>query len=290
MLLAESNTDNEGRVQFNFLPAVRILVIAQREGYVTAREPLGFRQSRADIFFSITLAKSATLKKGQERGEQVSAAVLALSPKARREHTRAMQEARAGNFQRAAEHLEKAVHLSPDSSLLWNDLGSNYLRLQKPDAAESSFRKALEIDPNYAAALFNLALLHNARREFEQAEALLLRFTDLENQRWQGFVELGNAHYGLAEFAKAENDFKRALSLDSPAPPETRVKLANVYVARGEYPKARRELEIYLNQAPGGVLAAQARAVVERMESNGVVASPASEAPGGLPESGSEVR
>src|SRR5947209_4616373 len=48
---------------------------------------------------------------------------------------------------RATQHLEKAVHLKPDSTPARTNLATNLARLGKLDLATEQFKKAVELDP-----------------------------------------------------------------------------------------------------------------------------------------------
>ncbi len=268
-LIQESTTDPEGRVRFNDIPRESLVVVVHREGYVPARERLGMRQTLREIFLPISLAKSAALGEKTEEQMRVGTDELAMPPKARRNHAKGLGLAKKGDYERAALYLEKATQLYPTSPTLWNDLGSNYLRLQKYDLAEKALRRALETDKNALFPLLNLGMLYNLENRFTEAEDLLDQFTKREGHRWQAFLELGNAHLGLREFSKAENDYKRAIELNPQPPPEIHVKLATVYVAGREFSHALKEYETYLQQEPNGALASRVREVVERMKADG---------------------
>ena len=272
-LVEESNTDFEGRFQFNHVPRANLVIVVRREGYVSVRERLAWRQSLPEIFLSLVLAKAAVVGGVDKRMSRVGTDYLAAPPEARREFDKGIARAQKGDYSGAVAHLKRASQLDAQFLTAWNDLGSNYLRLQKNDLAESAFRKALEINKDFAPALFNLGLLCNSQKRFSEAEAVLVRFTELEATEWQGFFEAGNAHFGLAQFLKAERDFKRVLELNPQAPPVIHVKLGNVYVATRQFSKALEEFKTYLRKDPNGPLAGKVRDVTLRMKADGLVPS-----------------
>jgi tetratricopeptide (TPR) repeat protein len=271
-LVEERNTDQEGRIRFSDLPRARLFVVASRDGYRTARQELGSRQALRDIFISIVLVKSSSLKGKGPSPSQVSVKDLPMPHAAKREHDKGIKYARKGLYEEAAGHFQAAAQLYPQSPTLWNDLGTDYLRLQKPDLAESAFEKALEADKSFAPVLFNLGLLYASQKRFEQAEGVLVQFLGLEPSRWEGYSELGNIHFGMSEFSKAEQDYRQALETRPQGPAEIHVRLANVYLAGRQLPKALQELETYLQLDPSGPFAPRAREVVHKMKADGVPA------------------
>src|SRR6266550_4462667 len=64
---------------------------------------------------------------------------------------------------RATQHLQKAVHLKPNSAPARTNLAANLARLGKLDLATEQFKKAVELDP----------------RNYDDAVKSLLRATDL---------------------------------------------------------------------------------------------------------------
>lgn len=56
----------------------------------------------------------------------------------------------------AIKNYEKAVQLSPQKSLYFNEAGLTYARLGKMEKARDYLEKAMAIDPNYYRALQNL--------------------------------------------------------------------------------------------------------------------------------------
>jgi len=61
----------------------------------------------------------------------------------------------------AVANFEKAARLNPENAVAWNWLGLIAREGRDYAKAESAYAKALEIKPDYAAAHFNLAVLHD---------------------------------------------------------------------------------------------------------------------------------
>ncbi|MFW9802051.1 MAG: tetratricopeptide repeat protein [Candidatus Thorarchaeota archaeon] len=70
---------------------------------------------------------------------------------------------------RALEHL-------PNSSQIWCNLGTFYLQIERmEEKAESAFRKALELEPNFTVVMVNLGMLLAKQGDIEGAEMYLSR-------------------------------------------------------------------------------------------------------------------
>jgi tetratricopeptide (TPR) repeat protein len=92
------------------------------------------------------------------------------------------------DFQRAINYLELAEKEIGASPEIHNDLGVAYLegggesRLQK---AAQEFQHALEKDPSFAPAVFNLAVFHERTGAMGEAEAHWRRYLQLDtNSAW----------------------------------------------------------------------------------------------------------
>lgn len=90
---------------------------------------------------------------------------------------------RRHDFDNASRHLENAERKQPRSIDVCNDLGVAYLEsgsdatLQK---AAKEFRDALNLDPQYAPALFNLAVTYERMGNFADAERQLRRYIEID--------------------------------------------------------------------------------------------------------------
>ncbi|HWC95901.1 MAG TPA: tetratricopeptide repeat protein [Candidatus Sulfopaludibacter sp.] len=101
----------------------------------------------------------------------------------------------------------KALDLAPAQDYLHNNLGYNLLMQKKPDAAAAEFREALRLNPSSEVARNNLGLALADQNSNQQAVA-----------SWQLSSDPASAHNNLAA----------------------------VLIQKGNYPEARKELQIAL--------------------------------------------
>jgi hypothetical protein len=77
---------------------------------------------------------------------------------------------RARRDRREAEvHLRKALAIRPDYAAAWNNLGNLCVELSRIGEAADCYSKAISIDPEYAEAHTNRALISLLQGDFEQA-------------------------------------------------------------------------------------------------------------------------
>ncbi len=80
-----------------------------------------------------------------------------------------------GKYGLAAHAYREILEDDPRSTLAWTNLGNAEMRADRRPAAEEAFRKALEINPEAADALNNLAWLLYEEKRIEEAEPIARR-------------------------------------------------------------------------------------------------------------------
>jgi Tfp pilus assembly protein PilF len=143
-------------------------------------------------------------------------------------------------LRRAIELFERSVRLeklegerSPATHTL---LGAAYLRLGQSDRAESEFKVALEIDPKYEEALFNLALIE-MESDLGKAFSLLRKAIDIDPQYAEAHRELGVLFQKEGNLEEAEYHLRRAWELD-PTDYWAQMYLANLLGVQGRNAEA----------------------------------------------------
>jgi Flp pilus assembly protein TadD len=143
-------------------------------------------------------------------------------------------------LRRAIELFEHSVRLEKlegeRCSATHTLLGAAYLRLGQSEQAESEFRVALEIDPNYEEALFNLAVLE-AESDIGKASSLLQKAIDIDPQYAEAHRELGVLFQKEGNMEEAEYHLRRALELD-PMDYWAQMYLANLLGIQGRNEEA----------------------------------------------------
>jgi len=89
------------------------------------------------------------------------------------------------DFNRAISYLEIAEREVGASASLHNDLGVAYLESGNParsDKAEQEFQHALESDPSFAPAVFNLGVFYERSNKTVQAVAQWKRYLELDSK------------------------------------------------------------------------------------------------------------
>jgi tetratricopeptide (TPR) repeat protein len=73
-----------------------------------------------------------------------------------------------GRFREALDHFKRALSISPSAEMHYL-VGRTYLEQERADRAERHLRKAVEIDPQFDAALYHLGLIYLDRSDVSRA-------------------------------------------------------------------------------------------------------------------------
>jgi tetratricopeptide (TPR) repeat protein len=113
----------------------------------------------------------------------------------------------------ALEHLRQATAGHAASGEVHVLIGQGYLRLRRWNEAEEAFSRALEIDPDNAAAWHGRTVVSLAHEQNEQAIELALRAVELRPDYPEAHYHLGLALVGVAKPHEASIALKRCLAL-----------------------------------------------------------------------------
>jgi tetratricopeptide (TPR) repeat protein len=90
------------------------------------------------------------------------------------------------------------------------NLASVYFRLKNYDAAIAADRRVLELNPNYAIAVLDLALAYQAAGRTDEALASFQRTLELLPENVKALLNLAEIHYTRGERQKALEYYQRA--------------------------------------------------------------------------------
>ena len=280
------------------VPGVKIVITGQQRPIRTFETEtneegmyrmMGLRDSPYEVTASTETASamaSFTIRGGQnltvdlDLGASAAAATAALSEEdlaneARREELSASFEqgvaaSAAGDYVEAVAQFETALSIVDTCYSCYHNLGLAHVALGQVDEAEVAFLNAIELRPDNAASYTGLAGIYNAQRRFDEAAEM-----SAEAGRLSGgssgatdpvaVYNQGVIYWNAGNFPQAKHQFEQAVALD-PDNADAHYQLAMASLNLGDMTSAVGALERYIEIAPDGQYADQARGMVQQLK------------------------
>lgn len=153
-------------------------------------------------------------------------------------------------YDRANLLMRQIVDADDKDFPVWQELGTNFFITKTFFEAESCYLKALQLKPNYVAAMINLGRLRIVVKNLDGAVAILDRAVKLEPTSAEANYFLGEAYLQAKLGSKAVPYLNAAIKLDPVTMAEAHLLLAALYNAKGLKDKAAAEYSAFLKQRP----------------------------------------
>ena len=217
---------------------------------------------------------------GNVEGTSISATSLRAPRNAKKAFERGQNFLKKGNKAEAAGQFSKAIELYPMYAEARMQLGDIYANLGRREEAKKSYEQALEADPHFLPPYFGLAVLAAQEKDWKSVAELSARALALNAYEYPvAYFYDAAANYNLRNFDRAEKSARAGQRLDSQHRlPRIDFILANVLMQRGDFAGAAEQLRSFLNHAPPGAEADEAREMLAGTESRLAAAAPAANA------------
>jgi tetratricopeptide (TPR) repeat protein len=146
---------------------------------------------------------------------------------------RARHLIQTNNYQGAAQALEQAVKIAPDSLEALNDLGVAYAHLGNYHRAAQFYERALRLDPGSFPLLLNLGLAYFKGGNLPDATRSLSEATKLQPENFQARTLLAMSYYGAKKFTEASGQFEKLVAI-KPDNTTLQYLLAQSYLQSGQ--------------------------------------------------------
>ncbi|MCX7020320.1 MAG: tetratricopeptide repeat protein [bacterium] len=142
-----------------------------------------------------------------------------------------------GQFEEAAQQLDKVLTESPWNPAALTMLGENLFRLGSSDDAVNCLEQALRIDPRFVDAMNILALISAGRQDWSKASSLLRKALRTDPNFAKAHNNLGSILNMQGRADEAIKQYKRAIACD-PDLPDAYANLAEAFLDQGLDPEA----------------------------------------------------
>jgi protein O-mannosyl-transferase len=146
---------------------------------------------------------------------------------------------------------EDTVKHAPGKVRVWFNLGTAYLA-NDPEKAQSAFRRALELQPHFPEALYDLGVIEQGKRNWSVALAYYQRALEQQPDYWPAANNMGNTLFAMGDPARSVECFERTLRLNPDYWP-AQYNIAIVHFMAGRYSAAAKRLRTVLDWQPSFV-------------------------------------
>lgn len=217
------------------------------------------------------------------RGATLSATVYKAPKDARNAYEKGLDAQWDGKLANARKYFETAVGIYPAFTSAWFQLGNVLRKGNENDAARKAYAQATTIDSNFVPPYFSLASMACESGNWDEVIGLTRHILDLDPSRYANatgyildldpldYAEVyfynALANYKLGKIEEAEKSGLMAEHLDvRPRFPQLHLLLAEIFVRKNKYALAVSEIKTYLELAPQGKNADQAREQLAKLE------------------------
>jgi Tfp pilus assembly protein PilF len=261
-VISTTYTNELGEAQFLSVPVGMYHVQISGDG-IQVRDSETFevddRKMSQSQYVVVNKLEESGPKPLSAQSSTVSASDLNVPPKARKEVDKANEEMAAHSWNKALEHLNKAVALAPQYVTAYNNLGVLYDKMNDIPHEEEALQKAVSLDGHFAPALLNYGKL--CLRQTLLQRAASSDPNDTEIVTLLSFAEFMNRHFDAAisnavqahASGRAHSSFLHYIA-------------ARAYQQENQQQRALAEFQDFLKEEPKGPRADQVRADVAKMQ------------------------
>ncbi len=188
---------------------------------------------------------------GKVEGLTTSATTALAPPAARKQHDRAIAALKKHKPDEAERDLKKAVEIDPKFALAWFDLGRvNELRNRGKEATDA-YRHSIEADDKYLYPYERLYILASRAQKWPEVLEItnkVIRLDPFDFPRAYYFNAIANSN--LNDLDAAEKSAREAVKLDLVANPRAGYVLGTILARKQNFAEATDLLQAYLKVAP----------------------------------------
>ena len=155
------------------------------------------------------------------------------------------------DWETANSNYKKALEIDPRFDLAYYNLGWSFLKISPKDFvnAQNNFETALKINPNYKEALYGLAMVYGYQDRYEIAKLYLTKAKDLDNQFLTAWKWLGVVNNEMNNFDEALVAFGEAIKLN-PGDSKLYVRRARLFSKDGQFEQGIKDLRLAAEMSP----------------------------------------
>ncbi len=162
-----------------------------------------------------------------------------------------MEPDTAAGRESAAEWYQQALKLASGSPVNLAKIALGLRSRGRDDEAKTIYLKAIELDPTYTLAQYNLGVLMLDHKEWAQAAERFRTVLQYEPEHEQAWFNLGRSAFRLKDYEAAATHYQKAMALRGGDYPEALLNLGLVHSARNDYASAVAAYQRAIELQPG---------------------------------------
>lgn len=185
-------------------------------------------------------------------GPTVAASDLKIPGKARKEFDKAGDFLSQKEWQKAIEHLKRALDLYPNYAAAYNNLAVAYGRLGDRPHEREALAHAINIDDHFAAAFVNLAKMDIRDRNLPEAETFLSKATAADPTNPETLMLLANIELAEKQYQEAILNCQKVHAMVHERYAVVHYIAARAFEHLNRLREAAAELQTFLQEEPSG--------------------------------------
>lgn len=191
----------------------------------------------------------------------VSVRELSIPPKALHAFEQGMERLTNQDAAGSLAHFQRAVQEYAGYYEAYDRMGAADLKLWHIPEAEQAFRKSIDVSGGqYAHPLIALGAILDDQEKFAEAESVIRKGLDLDQDSWTGHYYLALAFFGLNRMEDAAKSVREALQRKADFP-NAHLLLADIHCREKDYHSVVSDLNEYLKLAPDAPDSSRAKAL-----------------------------
>jgi tetratricopeptide (TPR) repeat protein len=205
---------------------------------------------------------------GLHEGSTVSETALKAPEPAKKAYGKGVEAMTDEKWSAAQKNFEKAVQIDPDYAAAWSDLGQVLKEQSKADEARAAWEKAVQADPKYIKPYIQLSMLDLEEKHPEDAVTIAGRAVAMNPLEFpELYYYYAAANFNLKHYDLAETNVRRAIDLDKDHEvPRAEYLLGTVLIAKRDRAGALQHLNKYLEIVPKAPDADQVKRTIAALE------------------------
>jgi len=192
---------------------------------------------------------------------EVSVRELSIPPKALHAYEQGMERLANQDAAGSLPHFQRAIQEYAGYYEAYDRMGAADLKLWRVPEAERAFRKSIDVSGGqYAHPLIALGAILDDQEKFAEAESVIRKGLDLDQDSWTGHYYLALALFGLNRMEDAAQSARETLQLKIDFP-KAHLLLADIHCREKDYRLVVSDLDEYFKLAPDDPDSARAKAL-----------------------------